>query len=183
MLGLRWNQIALVGALLALLVLVFEIVPRFGEAAALAEEWWALEARLAEAEGAQAERVWLEAESEALEQDLGRLLVSLPRRDQLSAVLGELQRHAAATGVTIHRIQPAEPVSQRTHELLPIRVEARGAFHDVGRFIDRIERSPLLMRVRDLALTSEGRLVLADVDLDAVVLGSGDEARRTEARP
>lgn len=177
-----WNRVALLGAVVAFLVVAFEVVPRFDEVVSSAREWQRLRGQIAEAEGASAERVALDAENRRLERELDELLVSLPRRDQLSAVLGELQRHAADTGVTLQRIEPGEPVPERTHEVLPISVDVEGPFHALGRFVDRVERSPLLMRVRALDIRAQRGTrgtVEAIIELESVRLGADTE---TEGR-
>lgn len=170
---ITWTRIAALGAVLTVLLLVFEVGPRFGEAFDLYREWRALRARLEAAETAPAERARLSTENDRLRQEREDLLVQLPRRDQLSVLLGEIQRYASEAGVTLHRIQPGEPVSERTHEVLPVRLEVTSSYHGVGRFVDRIERSPLLMQVRGVQLSAlpEGPgTVEAVVDVEAARL-------------
>lgn len=163
-----------------MLITVLEVVPRFGSALELATEWRALESQRAEAAGAPAARQALAAENRRLRQQLNELFVSLPSRDQLSAVLGELQRHAAETGVTLERIEPGEVMPERTHEVLPLAVEIQGPFHATGRFVDRVERSPLLIQVQALSIrrqseapSSERVSVETTLNLESVRLGGG----------
>lgn len=175
---ITWPRIVAAGALLTLVLLVFEVGPRFSEAFDLYREWRSLRAQVEAAESAPAERAHLAAENDRLRREREELLVQLPRRDQLSVLLGEIQRYASEAGVTLRRVEPGEPVAERTHEVLPARLEVTGSYHGVGRFVDHVERSPFLMQVRELELRSlpEGPgSVAAVVGIEAARLVAANE--------
>ena len=169
-----WTSAAVAVAATALFIAVVEVGPALAEVGRLLQAHSAQKARLEQVAGAPAELRTLQAEQRRLRQDLGDLLVSLPRRDQLSAVLIELQGHAEDTGVALDRLEPGEPAVRRTHEALPIQVELSGGFHEVGRFLDRLERSALLMHVGTVTLRGDGSLgdpLRGAVALEAIRLG------------
>jgi Tfp pilus assembly protein PilO len=170
----RWAAAALASLGLALLVLATEVGPRLGECVELWQELRRTRQELARAEDAPAERARMLDERRLLDEELKRLLVSAPRRDQLSVVLDEINRKASIYGVAVGRIEPGAAVRETGHSMLPLRVSVQGRFHELVGVIDELERSPNLMQIRSAGLTSreakaeglEGELLIGVVQVE-----------------
>ena len=170
----RWPLWAGLAAALGVLVLVVEVVPRAAEAAALFGAWRSETARLGAADPA--ERARLEAEQDRLAGASADALVALPASGELSVVLETVQAAADSAGVVVTALEPGAAREEPGFERVPLRVGVRGGGNGVGRFVSELERAPVLLKVRTLAVAGPGLgpgPVTADVDVEALRLGGG----------
>lgn len=169
----HWTWISGSSAVVTLLLLALEGYPRLVQALELHQEWRTRTALLQQEPITPAERQHLESVRERLEVRLDAAFVDVPSREHLSSVVGSLQREADAAMVSLARVEPAPLVEDGAYAVLPLRVTARGSSHAIGGFVDRVERSPLLIKVRTLSVLGPGMRdggVEASLDLDAVRL-------------
>lgn len=180
----RWTWIAASTAALTAALLILEGIPRLAHAAELGMEWRSRKATLAQEPLTPAERRRLEAERDRLRGELGAVFGDVPSGSPLSSVVGLLQREAAASGVALARVEPGAPVTDGAYARLPVRVTVRGSAHEVGVFVDAVERSALLMKVRALSVVGQGLTegpVEAGLDVEAVRLHAGSPRTTAEA--
>jgi Tfp pilus assembly protein PilO len=143
----RWPLAAGSAVLYALVVLWLDVGPRV---AGLTDHWARLTALRAE-EGyfAQAAdtRHALEDARRRLDATRRTVLADLPAPDREAVVFRAIAAEAARTGVRIGHWQPGSFRERETHLEQPVRLEAEGTFHDVGFFLDHIERLRYPVRV------------------------------------
>lgn len=88
---------------------------------------------------------------------------NMPTKKEIPALLGELSSFAQSANVKILAIQPYEKsdeeleISEKKKEPyfeVPIRIEARAAYHNLGVFINKLETADRFMKITDLRIES-----------------------------
>jgi len=124
--------------------------------------------------------------------DLDRKMDSLRNRikttEDISAVLEGISRMANENKVFVEQVLPEidldDPVlknDQGRYFLLPIRVAARGGYHQFGHFLNDLEERGTLMQMHHLRMTADpqqSRQHLINMILEAVVFEPADGARK-----
>ncbi len=100
----------------------------------------------------------LESKEEALQRQLNSLYIAIPRNDQMSVILECLQESNSGLELSLRQIKTKPPMKFASHQEQPVNVSAYGGFHAVGLFIDRIEKSPYLIKVEALQIERIGKL-------------------------
>ncbi|MDX1545802.1 MAG: type 4a pilus biogenesis protein PilO [Rhodothermales bacterium] len=144
----RWRGLAAGVALLCVYGVLGELAPRAGAAYAAYGAWQRQEATIASMARWDEERQALSHRKRRLQQRFAALYVSLPRSDQMSTLLQVLQESASAAGVDVRHVRPAEHARFATYDELPFAVEVTGDFHALGAFINRIEQSPYVIKLK-----------------------------------
>ena len=89
----------------------------------------------------------------------------LPYEKDIPNLLEHLSKTAKATGVKILAIEPVNPdvkIKQEAQEKgglyleMPIKIDARAGYHQLGIFINKLENSERFMKVTDLRIEKEG---------------------------
>ncbi|MEZ4702008.1 MAG: type 4a pilus biogenesis protein PilO [Rhodothermales bacterium] len=161
-----WLAGAIVGVTVALGLIVFGVAPHLYQTLKLYREAEALDARIREAADWDAEASRMDAERMRLAEDTDTRLVALPTLEEEAILLRFVEQTAASTGVRITRWRPAGVRRLETYAEREISLTASGRFHEIGRFVDGIERAHLLIRVvsgsiqRTPASSGELRLAL-----------------------
>ncbi|MEM1269078.1 MAG: type 4a pilus biogenesis protein PilO [Bacteroidota bacterium] len=154
-------------------LLVTEFAPRLGVLWTRYEALQTHQDRLATAENWQHEKVAVSRRRQQLRAAHEALFVSVPRSDQMSAVIGELQAAADSAGVLVLEIRPEDRGERTAYDVLPVHVEVEGGFNAVGDYLARVERSRYVMRTQRVALTAPAEVpgpVHAELDVRVVIL-------------
>ena len=110
--------------------------------------------------------------------DIERENVKVEPRDDVPLILEHISRIASEHKVKINQIMPnvidSEIVlenDERVYYDLPIDLEAKATYHDLGRFVNAIEQGSIFLKVGELTIASiEGRKTLSvKVTFDALV--------------
>jgi len=106
-------------------------------------------------------------------------------KEEISMILENISRIANRVGVRINQIMPIKDSQQLalTNEdgnyyTLPILVDAKGGYHDIGRFFNQVENDPIFMSITDFditANTSDPTHHSTRITIKAYVLGKGEE--------
>lgn len=114
-----------------------------------------------------------------LDQKLASLQGRIKTTEDISAVLEGISRLANENQVFVEQVLPEinldDPVlknDQGRYFLLPIRVAARGGYHQFGRFLNDLEERGTLMRIDHLRIAADpqqSRQHLINMILEAVV--------------
>ena len=169
----RWKALAGFVAVLSLYVLVGELAPRASSAYGLYRTWKQHEARIASVTNWGVEQVQLNARKRLLQQRFAALYVSLPRSDHMSIILEVLQESADAEQVDPRQVRPTERVSFASYDELPFQVELHGTFHAIGAFINRMEQSPYVIKVKQLEMersSTSPKTLVAELLLSVIIL-------------
>lgn len=174
-----WMALAGVMLLLAAYLLITDLAPRAASAYAIVNAWKQHEARIASVQAGAAEKTHLDMRRLTLQERLSALYVSLPRSDQISALVQVLQDNAEAAAVGMQEIRPAARSAFDGYDALPFQVVVLGSFHQVSLFISRIEQSAYIIKVSRIHLERAGAqsdVLRAELSLSVIVLNEQEEA-------
>jgi Tfp pilus assembly protein PilO len=149
---------------LALVIVVavgwFALVgPKRSEAARLDEEIGTLQMQLATAVREQAKPEEAGPVVEIDVADVFRLAKAMPDREDMPAMLLELNSIAVSTGVQFRAIQPGTAVTRGAYYTVPVNLTFEGNYYDLTDFLFRLRS---LVSVRDGVLEANGRLYTLD---------------------
>jgi len=106
-------------------------------------------------------------------------------KEEVSMILENISRIANKVGVRINQIMPIKDSQQLVlanedgrYYALSILVDARGGYHDIGRFFNQVENDPIFMSIIDFditANTSDPAHHSTRVTIKSYVLGKGEE--------
>lgn len=74
---------------------------------------------------------------------------------EISWLIEELGKVQKETGVSINQMAPAQNENMEDYKKSALRVEVNGDYHQVGKFIAKIESLPRFLKVRELDLTMD----------------------------
>ncbi|MBZ0165567.1 MAG: type 4a pilus biogenesis protein PilO, partial [Candidatus Omnitrophica bacterium] len=112
------------------------------------------------------------------QEDINQENKKVELRDEVPLILEHISRVADQNKVILNQIMPNVIDSQivlendeRIYYDLPIDIEARASYHDLGRFINAIEQGPIFLKVGEMTMASiENRKQLSiKVTFDALV--------------
>jgi len=116
----------------------------------------------------------LEKESAELRAQLAEFDKRMPDRRRRLALTAELAGLAKATGLQLRQIRLGEPVAVgRGIEAFPYELEVEGSYHDVARFMARIESHQVFLRIIRTSLAHSGEQAIV-ANLVAYVYGTSD---------
>jgi len=116
----------------------------------------------------------LEKDNAELRAQLAEFDKRLPGKHQRLTLLAELARLAKAKGLQIRQARLGEPVAVgRGIEAFPYELEVEGSYHDVARFIARVESHQMFLRIIRTSLVHSGEQAII-ANLVAYVYGTGD---------
>ncbi len=169
----RWMAAAGFVAVLSVYILFAELIPRAATAYGLHRTWQQQQARIASVANWEVEQIQLSARKRLLQQRFATLYVSLPRSDHMSIILEVLQESADAEQVDPRQVRPTERVSFASYDELPFQVELHGTFHAIGAFINRMEQSPYVIKVKQLEMersSTSPKTLVAELLLSVIIL-------------
>lgn len=122
---------------------------------------------------------YYKGEVEKLKGSVSEANIKVKPKEAVPLVLEHISRIADQNGVVINQIMP-EPEGQevaiqnpeRIYYRLPISVEARGGYHQFGRFINALENGEVYIEVKTFSISSAGvetRQHKINLKLDAVI--------------
>ena len=157
------RQVPLTAVLAVALVIVLAvgylaaIRPKQARSAELADEIENLETQIALA--GQRERPSKPPRVEIDVADVFRLAKAMPDRNDMAAIILELNAIALSTGVEFVAIQPQESIEKGEYHSTPVTLTFEGNYYDLTDFLFRLRN---LVRVRDGVLDASGRLYTLD---------------------
>lgn len=91
-------------------------------------------------------------------QNIERLKASFRGNDSFmwtndtSLLVESLNQMAKESGLKLTSVSPLDPVRDENYEKLPLRLEAEGGYHELGRFISKVESSAKLIKVSEATI-------------------------------
>lgn len=169
-----WQFVGCCWVVFCLMLVLIEILPRAMVVVDTYKEWKISEGEKLKMDTWEVKSLQLAQQTKVLEAQLNALYISVPRNDQMSVILNCLQESSRDIGLSLQLIKAGILVSKDMHEEQSIGVIAKGTFHALGIFIDRIEQSPYLIKIKSLHFKRDGKLkqdLLAELELQAIVVG------------
>lgn len=105
-------------------------------------------------------------EISSLRNELGRYEASLPGKKDIAPILDHLSKIASQTGVKIVGIGELKEVKgkvpelkgvQQTYSEVLIGIDLKSGYHQLGSFINKVESSARLMKLRDIEIKADPR--------------------------
>lgn len=102
----------------------------------------------------------------SLRNELGRYEASLPSKKEIAPILDHLSKIASQTGVKIVGIEELKEARGKVPELkgarqiyseVSIRINLKSGYHQLGSFINKVESSARLMKLRDIEIKADSR--------------------------
>jgi type IV pilus assembly protein PilO len=149
------------GGVIALVLLVgfYFLVygPRNKEKASLASEVKQLEEELDNAKAVAELRPVLEKQIQEMGDKLAYYERRLPDEKEVPRLLVELRRAVEEEGVQLEALKAGDPENRGTYTTVPFDVEIVGGYHEMGKFVNRLESGERFLAVDDLSVESGRR--------------------------
>jgi len=150
----RQLLIGIVGVIVVVVWVNFFVIPQRRTLSEVSGQVHTLRAQVVEARQGLAQRPALEAEAARLAAEYELSADALPPEEQVPELLKAITEVAQASQVGLLTVRPKVDLGQITpgpsgYLELPIEIAASGGYHEIGTFLDALERSPsLLLRVQ-----------------------------------
>lgn len=180
----KW-KVAGAGIVLLTCFLVWTyIIPEFQQSLQLYSNLQEKKAEIASVKNWQNRLGRLNKNQQKLEDYLSKIFLNLPENDRMSTIVDQVFHEAKSEDVRVLQMRPADQIKHEGYLEIPISVEVKGSYHEIGRFVNNIERSKYLMKVVKVSLTSEensNSLLTAQIALKVIVLKRNNEPVSSDA--
>jgi type IV pilus assembly protein PilO len=109
-----------------------------------------LEAKINESRAVASNLKTFQEKREQLKAELHEALRRLPDSKELPVLLTDITSLGKKSGLEFRSFKPGKETSRGFYAEVPIKIELRGGYHDVGIFFDRITRLDRIVNVADL---------------------------------
>lgn len=104
-----------------------------------------------------------------IEESFGTLLRQLPRDTEVPGLLEDITNAALGAGLTIQEIKLQREVATEFYTELPIAIEVKGTYHDMGAFVSAVANLSRIVTLHDFTIAGTGKGKLGDkLDLKIV---------------
>ncbi len=131
----------------------------------------ALQAQLDAAKDLQQRFLRLREETEARKVIDQQNMRILPANAEIAAMLGELNRIAEISGLTIRTVQPAAETAENFYYRIPVTLRVKGRYHEIAKFFYNVSRLQRAINMENIVL-SQPKVEGEDVVLDVSVLAT-----------
>lgn len=148
-----WMTTALLAAIVAGLLYFLYFKPRQADLRSFRSERVALEDELTQLRSKKRQLDKIEAELAKLGASLAELESIIPRKNEQSEMVRNVQQMALDAGIgTVLRIAPDREVNKDFYSEWPIPIEVIGSYHTLGAFFDRILHFPRIFNIDDFSI-------------------------------
>jgi type IV pilus assembly protein PilO len=149
-----WRIIAGIAGLLFIMIFVSHLLPFGGEIGKINRTIQQNNNRIHQAENWKGTFRQLNAQKKHLEKRVEQFVSSQKQDTQLSSMIAFLSESAKQSGVLISAIQPREIEKKKQHTELPVELTLLTTYHKLGKFINIIETSEQVIKIRYLKIVS-----------------------------
>ncbi len=89
-----------------------------------------------------------------MEQSFGSLLKQLPRDTEVPGLIDDISGSALGAGLTLDAINPSGMTRTEFYNELPINIEVKGGFHEMGSFVSTVASLPRIVTLHDFNIES-----------------------------
>lgn len=109
-----------------------------------------------------------------MEEYLSDLMRQLPGSAEIAALLVDVTQTGLGVGLEFQLFQPTAEISKGFYAELPIQVEVKGSYHELGRFVSGLAALPRIVTVHDVVITTldkdpRGTAVKSQLNMRALV--------------
>jgi len=94
----------------------------------------------------------IQAELERMKVTLSKLEAIMPQKEEISAILRQMQQLAYDTRLNIVKFMPKEEIAKDFYAEKPISVEITGTYHNLAIFFDRLSNFKRLFNIDDFTI-------------------------------
>lgn len=137
------------------------------------------EKRLATLKQAAANVPALEKDLAVAEEEFSRLLAFLPDQKEIPGLLENVSKLGAEVGLENILFQPQPEQQYEFFAVIPVRLDLRGTYHELGVFFDKVSKLNRILKVESLTMTHQAKDPLLQVSCTIVTyryLESGGKA-------
>ncbi len=95
----------------------------------------------------------------------------LPANAEIAGMLGELNRIAEISGLTIKSVQPSAETAENFYFRIPVNLQVTGRYHEIAKFFYNVSRLQRAINMENIQL-SQPKVEGEDVILDVSVLAT-----------
>lgn len=169
----RWKA-AGAGIVVFVMFLVWGyIIPEFQQTLHLYSTLQEKKAEIASVQNWQHRLNRLNEQREKLEEYLSKIFLNLPEDDQMSTIIDQVFKEAESGDVKVIQMRPDERIQHESYLEIPISLQVKGSYHEIGGFVNRIEQSRYLMKVERVNIKSEdipNKPLNAHIGLKVIIL-------------
>lgn len=169
----RWKAAGLGIVLFVIFLGWGYIIPEIRETYQLYSSLQEQKAEIASVQNWQSRLNSLNQQQEKLEDYLSRMFLNLPENDQMSTIVDQVFKEAESGNVKITQMRPAESIEHDSYLEIPVFLQVQGSYHEIGQFVNRVERSKYLMKVEQVDIQSEDEqnsLLHSQIALKVIIL-------------
>lgn len=90
-----------------------------------------------------------------MEESFGTMLRQLPSKTEVADLLVDITQTGLANGLEFELFQPKQESKKEFYAELPIDINVRGNYHELGGFVSGIAALPRIVTIHDIAIKSE----------------------------
>lgn len=151
----KWLLFAAACTLLFLIVIFEEIVPTIKEISEMQQSTQAIREKISRAATWHLSSEQVSHRIDSLQAQIETLVLSQDQEMQISRILKFLHQASKKNNVRIITIKPQESRTFTGHVELPLELELRSRYHDLGRFLNAVETATIIAKVEYLHTQSE----------------------------
>jgi len=150
----RWKACGVSVLVVSAYIIITVLIPKFEGIMAGYSYNQNLENKINSADNWQSQLATYNDQQKLLENVYSKLFVSMPRNDEMSAIVELIFSNGHKTGIKIHRITPVETENQNSFTHLTLLLKTEGSFHQMLTFINDLEQANHLVRVNRLTMSA-----------------------------
>lgn len=147
-----WFAYVLIAVIILGLFYFVYYKPKDDELKSIREERIKVEGEVAHLRQKKQELDQIQAELDRMKITLSRLEAIMPQKEEISAILRQMQQLAYDTRLNIVKFMPKEEVAKDFYAEKPISVEITGTYHNLAIFFDRLSNFRRLFNIDDFAI-------------------------------
>jgi type IV pilus assembly protein PilO len=88
-----------------------------------------------------------------IEQAFGALLKQLPNRQEMDALITDVNQAGLGRGLQFELFRPEAEVKSEFYAKTPIKIKVTGGYHDIAAFTSDVAKLPRIVTLHDIAIT------------------------------
>lgn len=101
----------------------------------------------------------------AVEQRFEKISIVLPKTKEIPALLTAISDNGTSAGLDFNTFTPGNETPQDFYAEIPISIQVRGPYHNVGYFLDQVSKLERIVTVKDITMGGpqlmEGEMLLS----------------------
>ncbi|WP_446008755.1 type 4a pilus biogenesis protein PilO [Candidatus Electrothrix sp.] len=106
-----------------------------------------------------------EAERAEIEKRFDEISISLPKIKEIPKLLTDISDHGTSSGLDFYSFTPGSETPKEFYAEIPISINVRGPYHNVGYFLDQVSKLERIVTVQNITMGSpkkvEGEMLLS----------------------